>query len=221
MIDRMLEQRRAINRVLADDRKADNVTIDWQTNEVLESMNKALKPVSEFTDVLSSENCITASALLPVLELIKEETLGPSDDDTTLTASFKAGIVTILREKYEAPTLPEGSRNLLRKATFMDPRYKGDYDSNVRETKRMIKEEAVTIGRQRAPPAALDPAESGETGEREGVPDPQQQPPVPKKKKLWRVYSSEGQLPPRPHSRRSRKRWMPRWQNIAKSHCWM
>ena len=150
MIDRMLEQRRAINRVLSDDRKADNVTIDWQTHGVLESMNKALKPVSEFTDVLSSENCITASALLPVLELIKEETLGPSDDDTTLTASFKAGIVTILREKYEAPTLPEGSRDLLRKATFMDPRYKGGYDSDVRETKRMIQEDAVTIGRQRA-----------------------------------------------------------------------
>ena len=32
------------------------------------------------------------------------------------------------------------------KATFMAPRYLGDYHPNVEETKRMIEEEAVILG---------------------------------------------------------------------------
>lgn len=67
----MLEQRTAINRVLAEDRKV-NVSITWQDEDVLQSLNKALKPVSEFTDILSGENYVTASSLLPVLRLNKE-----------------------------------------------------------------------------------------------------------------------------------------------------
>ncbi|XDV29576.1 hypothetical protein PO909_032683 [Leuciscus waleckii] len=145
MIDRMLEQRTAINRVLAEDRKV-NVSITWQDEDVLQSLNKALKPVSEFTDILSGENYVTASSLLPVLRLIKEDTLAPSDDDSQLTANLKAGIVSILDEKYKA--LPEASQQLMRKTTFLDPRYKGDYDSNVEEIKKMIEEEAVILGRK-------------------------------------------------------------------------
>ncbi len=122
MIDRMLEQRTAINRVLADDRKA-NVSITWQDEDVLQSLNKALKPVSEFTDILSGENYVTASSLLPVLRLIKEDTLAPSDEDRQLTANLKAGIISILDEKYGA--LPEASRQLMRKATFLDPALPG------------------------------------------------------------------------------------------------
>ncbi len=92
MIDRMLEQRTAINRVLADDRKA-NVSITWQDEDVLQLLNKALKPVSEFTNVLSGENYVTASSLLHVLRLIKEDTLAPSDEDGQLTANLKVGII--------------------------------------------------------------------------------------------------------------------------------
>lgn len=112
----------------------------------MQSLNKALKPVSEFTDILSGENYVTASSLLPVLRLIKEDTLAPSDDDSQLTANLKAGIMSILDEKYKA--LPEASQQLMRKTTFLDPRYKGDYDSNVEEIKKMIEEEAVILGRK-------------------------------------------------------------------------
>lgn len=134
MIDRMLEQRTAINRVLADDCKV-NMSITWQDEDVLQSLNKALKPVRESTDVLSWENYVTASSLLPVLCLIKEDTLAPSDEDGQLTSNLKAGIMSILYEKYEA--LPEASRQLMHKTTFLDPRYRGDYDPNVEETKKM------------------------------------------------------------------------------------
>ncbi len=168
MIDKMLEQRTAVNRVLADDRKA-NVSITWQDEDVLQSLNKALKPLSEFTDILSGENYVTASSLLPVLRLIKEDTLAPSDEDGQLTANLKAGIISILDEKYGA--LPEASRQLMQKATFLDPRYRGDYDPNVEETKKMIEEEAVILGRraQSAQPAR----DGGETEEETTGVEPQ------------------------------------------------
>ena len=121
----MLEQKQAINRVLAEDRKT-NVNITWQDEDVLLAMNEALKPVSDFTDILSGENSVTASSLLPVLHLVKQGTLAPFVEDTKLTADLKAGILHVLEEKYKA--LPQASQELMRKATFLDPRYRGEYD---------------------------------------------------------------------------------------------
>ncbi|KAK0146818.1 hypothetical protein N1851_013837 [Merluccius polli] len=72
-------QRQAIKLVVADDCKA-NVSLTWQDKDVLQSVNKVLKPVGKFTDILSSENYVTALSLLPVLHLIKEDTLAPSDE---------------------------------------------------------------------------------------------------------------------------------------------
>lgn len=86
------------------------------------------------------------SSLLPMLHLIKEDTLAPSNEDGQLTASLKASIIAILDEKYEA--LPEESKELMRKATFLDLRYRGNYDPNVDETRRIIEEEAVLLGRR-------------------------------------------------------------------------
>ncbi len=104
-----------------------------------------------------------------MLRLIKEDTLAPSDEDRQLTANLKAGIISILDEKYGA--LPEASRQLMRKATFLDPRYRGDYDPNVEETKKMIEEEAVILGR-RAQSAQLA-REGGETEEETTGVEPQ------------------------------------------------
>ncbi len=104
-----------------------------------------------------------------MLRLIKEDTLAPSDEDRQLTANLKAGIISILDEKYGA--LPEASRQLKRKATFLDPRYRGDYDPNVEETKKMIEEEAVILGR-RAQSAQLA-REGGETEEETTGVEPQ------------------------------------------------
>ncbi|KAL1246741.1 hypothetical protein QQF64_034326 [Cirrhinus molitorella] len=87
------------------------------------------------------------SSLLPVLCLIKEDTLAPSDDDRQLTANLTAGIMSILDKKYEA--LPEASRQLMRKTTFLDLRYRGDYDPNVEETKKMIrKKRSSSVGKR-------------------------------------------------------------------------
>ena len=53
VMSRTLEQEPAIRRVLAHDRKASHLVPSWQDVDVLESVVKALEPVSAFTDMLS------------------------------------------------------------------------------------------------------------------------------------------------------------------------
>ncbi len=77
MIERVLEQLPAIRRVLVEDRKHGHLNPTWQDVSVLESINAAMKPVADFTDVLSGEKYVTVSSVKPVLELLKGELLSP------------------------------------------------------------------------------------------------------------------------------------------------
>ncbi|KAI2658595.1 E3 SUMO-protein ligase ZBED1 [Labeo rohita] len=79
----------AIRRVLIDDRKHGHLNPTWQDVSVLESINAALKPVADFTDVLSGEKYVTVSSVKPVLDLLKDELLSPDSNDTTLTSNIK------------------------------------------------------------------------------------------------------------------------------------
>ncbi|XP_032432377.1 zinc finger BED domain-containing protein 1-like [Xiphophorus hellerii] len=124
MIERVLEQLPAIRRVLVQDRKHSHLTPTWQDVAVLESINAALKPLADFTDVLSGETYVTVSSVKPVLELIKGDLLSPGPDDSTMTASIKQNVCKILTEKYSSP----GIQNLLIKATILDPRYRGSME---------------------------------------------------------------------------------------------
>ncbi|XP_077061931.1 plexin domain-containing protein 1 isoform X3 [Siphateles boraxobius] len=119
MIERVLEQLPAIRRVLVVDRKYGHLNPTCQDVSVLESINAAMKPVADFTDVLSGEKYVTVSSVKPVLELLKGELLSP--DDTALTANIKANMCRVLKEKYSPPEI----QNLLTKATILDPRYRG------------------------------------------------------------------------------------------------
>ncbi len=121
MIERVLEQLPAIRRVLVEDRKHGHLNPTWQDVSVLESINAAMKPVADFTDVLSGEKYVTVSSVKPVLELLKGELLSPDPSDTALTANIKANMCRVLTEKYS----PSEIQNLLTKATILDPRYRG------------------------------------------------------------------------------------------------
>lgn len=57
MVARVLEQAPVIRRVL-DDRRSQHLIPTWQDIEVLESVNAALKKVTDFTDALSSEKTV-------------------------------------------------------------------------------------------------------------------------------------------------------------------
>lgn len=53
MIERVLEQGRALAKVLSADKKTRRLVLTWQDIEVLEAVQKALKPLHDFTDALS------------------------------------------------------------------------------------------------------------------------------------------------------------------------
>uniref|UniRef100_A0A9J8DDS8 BED-type domain-containing protein n=1 Tax=Cyprinus carpio carpio TaxID=630221 RepID=A0A9J8DDS8_CYPCA len=89
MVARVLEQVPAIRRVVMDDRRSQHLIPTWQDIEVLESINAALKKVADFTDALSSEKTVTASSVKPVLQLLTEDLLLPTDEDTELTRNLK------------------------------------------------------------------------------------------------------------------------------------
>ncbi|XP_035848419.1 zinc finger BED domain-containing protein 1-like [Sander lucioperca] len=84
MIARVLEQAKAISQVLSGDRHARSLIPTWQDTEVLESIHKALHPLSEFTDALSGEEYVSISYLKPVLHLLATSVLAEDAEDTDL-----------------------------------------------------------------------------------------------------------------------------------------
>uniref|UniRef100_A0A9J7X3Z0 HAT C-terminal dimerisation domain-containing protein n=1 Tax=Cyprinus carpio carpio TaxID=630221 RepID=A0A9J7X3Z0_CYPCA len=139
MVERVLEQIPAIRRVL-DDRRHQHLNPSWQDIAVLESVNAALKPAAEFTDLLSGESYVTVSSVKPVLKLLTEDMLKPSNEDTTLTSDIKQKMCSVLQGKYE----PAALQKLLAKACCLDPRYRGDH-INITETKSALIEEMVGV----------------------------------------------------------------------------
>ena len=123
MVSRVLEQEPAIRRVLSGDRKSSHLIPTWQDIEVLESVQSAIRPLADFTDMLSGEERVTMSALKPVLHILKNEVLAESTDDTTLTADIKSRILSSMEHRYSDSEISE----LLDVASYLDPRFVTDY----------------------------------------------------------------------------------------------
>ena len=123
MVERMLEQQKAIAQVLGADKKTRQLVPTWQDLDVLESVHGALNPLLEFTDALSSENYVSVSYLKPMLQLFRTQILKPSDDETQLTKELKMTVMSYLDEKYADPNTEE----LLDVTTLVDPRFKTQY----------------------------------------------------------------------------------------------
>lgn len=105
---------------------------------VLDSLNKALGPLFEFTDALSGEKYVSVSFLKPVLHLFNEEILNAKEGETELNKAVKGGVLKYLNEKYDDPA----TNNILDMATLVDPRFKTTY---MRENQvPFIKNRAVT-----------------------------------------------------------------------------
>lgn len=98
MIERVLEQQRALSQVLSADRKTRHLVPQWQDTDVLESISKALHPLQEFTDALSSENYISVSYVKPVLHLLNTKILAVEDEDTDLTKTIKSKILNYIKQ---------------------------------------------------------------------------------------------------------------------------
>ncbi|XP_057199559.1 E3 SUMO-protein ligase ZBED1-like [Triplophysa rosa] len=177
MIERVLEQLPAIRRVLIDDRKHGHLNPTWQDVSVLESINAALKPVADFTDVLSGEKHVTVSSVKPVLGLLKEEVLSPDPKDTILTVNIKKKMCDVLDEKYKSASLQE----LLRKATLLDPRYRGRFGeaTGKDETKDQLLKELLEMTEEEHTVEEASTSRAVSEGHEEST-----TPPAPKKKRL-------------------------------------
>ena len=57
----------------------------WQDIDVLESIQAALGQLADFNDMLSAENFVAVSCILPRLHTLQEQVLVEAENDTQLT----------------------------------------------------------------------------------------------------------------------------------------
>ncbi len=176
MVARLLEQEQAVRRVISEDRKTAHLIPTWQDIEVLESVQAALGPLADFTDMLSGEEHVTVSTTKPVLHLLKTKVLVESDGDTTLTADVKARILQSMEGRYKSRVLNE----LLNVATFLDPRFMAYFTTDAVEL-AVVKDRLVCEGSE-LPGEQDDSPKNPGTESAEGAGDLSTVPPSKRKK---------------------------------------
>lgn len=154
MIHRILEQEKAIRQVLGSDRKTTHLIPTWQDLDVMESVDKVLSPLSEFTNILSSEQLVTVSSLKPLLHHLEMEVLIRQEDDTELCCTLKQKVLTSLSKRYNFAHID----SLLDKATFVDPRFRLEYtsDEQILTIKSLIVQEAVQLAEKAVGSSSLE-----------------------------------------------------------------
>uniref|UniRef100_A0A0K2TA40 Zinc finger BED domaincontaining protein 1like [Maylandia zebra] n=1 Tax=Lepeophtheirus salmonis TaxID=72036 RepID=A0A0K2TA40_LEPSM len=126
MINRILEQEKALHEVLSEDKDTKYLILGHHDLNVLESVCKVLEPLLEFTDALSGEGYVCVSHIKPVLNLFHSTILAKEEGDTDITSSLKKKIWKFINDKYEDKVIQE----LLDVSSFLDPRYKTQYISD-------------------------------------------------------------------------------------------
>ena len=123
MISRVLRSKKAIRRVLGNDKKTSHVVPSWQDLAVLEAINAALLALKEFTDILSGSKYVTVSTVKAILHRLSVVELAPKEEDLPLTSELKEEILHRLKSRYDNEDLS----HLLNVATFLDARYKTEF----------------------------------------------------------------------------------------------
>ncbi len=101
MINRILEQQKALTQVLSEDKKARHLIPTWQDIDVLESVSKTLGPLLDFTDALSGEDYVSVSYVKPVIHLFNNSMLLMHEEDTDLTKTLKKEMLHYINDKYK------------------------------------------------------------------------------------------------------------------------
>ena len=178
MVGQILEQKEAIRLALSADRSASHLIPTWQDVDVLESIDKALNPLHELTDILSGEQYVTVSAIRPMVELIKTKILWIETNDTDLTKSLKRQINEDLGQCYK----DEAVTRLLDITSVLDPRFKIKYLEKADEVLALVKEEGANIVR-----AVQEKRITQTTNDADGVITSE---PTRKKKKLGTLFKA-------------------------------
>lgn len=187
MVERVLEQERALSKVLSADKKTRLIVLKWQDIEVLEAVQRALKPLQEFTDALSGEGYVTLSYIRPVLHLFNNKLLAPQESDGELANSIRHTILTYLNEKYSEPS----TSDLLDMASFVDPRFRGTYVCS--EKLAALKERVIYEAEELLAPAAANQAGPQSAAEQRVMADPT--PPIAKKRKTLASFFEQDASP--------------------------
>ena len=101
MLERLVEQERALVQILGADLKTTHLKPRWQDTEAMESVVSALKPISDLTDILSGEEHVTASCLKPLLDHLHNEAIAEKEEDTTLKSDILQRMKLYMKRKYE------------------------------------------------------------------------------------------------------------------------
>ena len=127
----------AVRRVLTSDRKTAHLTPTWQDIDVLKSINNVLSQLTSLTDILSGENYVTISVLLPLMDVLNNSILKNDIDDTELMETIKNS----LSSRYT----DEDVVQLLEVSSLLDLRFKAKYltKSRVAEVKSLIISEGI------------------------------------------------------------------------------
>ncbi|XP_069476344.1 E3 SUMO-protein ligase ZBED1-like [Ambystoma mexicanum] len=139
MIERFTEQQQAVCAVLAADRNLWHLMPKQNDMTNLEDISLVLGSVHMFTDSLASGTRVTASAIRPILNHLLNNVLVCAPTDRPLAREMKETIAADLSSRYEAPQ----TRLLLDICSFLDPRFKEHFLSNVSDTTEAIKENAL------------------------------------------------------------------------------
>lgn len=142
MVSRILEQEESIRTVLGADRKTSHLVPTWQDLDVLQSLHQSLSPLLNLTDILSGEEYVTVSAILPLMNLIDNNFLKETEEDTQLTKDIKRRIKDDLHTRYRGDVL-----ELLEVGSFLDPRFKTKYitEAAAASIKEKLEDECSTI----------------------------------------------------------------------------
>ena len=126
MLERILEQERALVQILGADPKTTHLKPRWLGTEVMESVVSALKPISDLTDILSGEERVTASCLKPLLNHLLNEALAEKEGDTTLKSDIQQRIKEYMKRKYRILGIMRGRKisritsfGIVREKTFV------------------------------------------------------------------------------------------------------
>ena len=99
MISRVLRNKKAIRRILGNDKKTSHLVPSWQDLEILECLNATPAPLNEFTDILSGSKYVTISAVKPILHRLSVVELACKEDDLPLTCELKEEILQRLKAR--------------------------------------------------------------------------------------------------------------------------
>ena len=133
--------------MLAEDRKHRYKMPTDTEFSTLEAVVKVFEPPSSFTDVLSSEKHVTASAIRLMLEHMHRKILLVSSNDCTTTKEMKMVMSVDLKSCYTTML-----NELLYKCSYLDPQFRSAY---LYKKKKLcifeIKREAIAIAEKGVP----------------------------------------------------------------------